>query len=170
MWFWSILLRVPWTARGSNQSILKHIVRIIHRKDWCWSSKTLATWCEELIPWKRPWCWKSLKAGREGDNRGWDGWMASLTQWTWVWVNYRVGDVDRECCSPWGHKESDMTERLNWTETTVNLPPLKMKLRSMPPLNKYCRAFENKRKTDIESKLTVIRGDSRDRGTFGVWN
>ena len=59
----------------------------IHWKDWCWSwnSNTLATWCEELIPWKRPWCWERLKAG-EGDNRGWDGWMASLTRWAWVWV------------------------------------------------------------------------------------
>ena len=48
---------------------------------------TLATCCKELIHWKRPWCWERLKAGREGDNRGWDGWMASLTWWTWVWVN-----------------------------------------------------------------------------------
>ena len=48
---------------------------------------TLATWCEELIHLKRPWCWERLKAGGEGDSRGWDGWMASLTQWTWVWVS-----------------------------------------------------------------------------------
>ena len=47
----------------------------------------LATWCEELTHLKRSWCWGRSKAGREGDNRGWDGWMASLTQWTWVWVN-----------------------------------------------------------------------------------
>ena len=61
----------------------------IHWKDWCWSwnSNTLATWCEELTHWKRPWRWEKLKAGGEGDNRGWDGWMASPTQWTWVWVN-----------------------------------------------------------------------------------
>ena len=58
----------------------------IGRTDAKWSSNTLATWCEELTHWKRHWCWKILKAG-EGDNRGWDGWMASLTQWTWVWVN-----------------------------------------------------------------------------------
>ena len=63
----------------------------IHWKDWCWSwnCNTVATWCEELTQWKRPWCWERLKAGGEGDNRGWDGWMASLTQWTWVWVNSR---------------------------------------------------------------------------------
>ena len=55
-------------------------------KDWCWSSSTLATWCQELTHWKRLWCWEGLGAG-EGDDRGWDGWMASLTRWTWVRVN-----------------------------------------------------------------------------------
>ena len=45
------------------------------------------TWYEELTHLKRPWCWERWKAGGEGDNRGWDGWMASSTQWTWVWVN-----------------------------------------------------------------------------------
>ena len=60
----------------------------IHWKDWCWSlnSSTLATWCKELTHLKRPWCWKRLKVGGEGDDRGWDGWMASPTRWTWVWV------------------------------------------------------------------------------------
>ena len=48
---------------------------------------TLATWCKELTHWKRPWCQERLKVGGEGDDRGWDGWMASMTQWTWVWVN-----------------------------------------------------------------------------------
>ena len=59
----------------------------VHWKDWCWSwnSNTLATWWEELIHLKRPWCWERLKAGGEGDNR--DGWIASLTQWTWVWAS-----------------------------------------------------------------------------------
>ena len=47
---------------------------------------TLATWCEELTHLKRPWCWERFKAG-EGDDRGWDGWMASPTQWRWIWVN-----------------------------------------------------------------------------------
>ena len=61
----------------------------IHWKDWCWSwnSNTLATWCEELTHWKRPWCSKRLMPGREGDGRGWDDWMASLTRWTWVWTS-----------------------------------------------------------------------------------
>ena len=54
---------------------------------WGWSSSTLATLCEELTHWKRLWCWKGLEAEGEGDGRGWDGWMASLTRWTWVSVN-----------------------------------------------------------------------------------
>ena len=60
-------------------------------KDWCgsWNSNTLATWCKELTHWKRPWYWKRLKAGGERDNRGWDGWMTSLTQWAWIWINSR---------------------------------------------------------------------------------
>ena len=61
----------------------------VHWKDWCWSwnSNTLATSCKELTHWKRPWCWEALWAGGEGVDRGWDGWMASLTRWAWVWVN-----------------------------------------------------------------------------------
>ena len=91
LWYWRRLLRVPWTARRSNQSILKEISLGVHWKDWCWSwiSNTLATWCKELTPWKRRWCWKRLKAARKGADKGWDGWMASLTQWIWVWVNSR---------------------------------------------------------------------------------
>ena len=90
LWCWRRLLRVPWTARSSNQSILKEISPEYLLEGWCWSwnSNTLATWCEELTQWKRPWCWARLKAGEEGDNRGWDGWMASPTQWTWVWVDF----------------------------------------------------------------------------------
>ena len=75
------LLRVPCTARRSNQSILKEI-----RPEYSlaglmlkWNSNTLATWCRELTHLKRPWCWEGLKAGGEGDDRGWDGWMASST-------------------------------------------------------------------------------------------
>ena len=64
-------------------------VLTIHWKDWCWSwnSNALATWWEELPHLKKPWCWERLKAGGEGNDREWDGWMASPTQWTWVWVN-----------------------------------------------------------------------------------
>ena len=58
-------------------------------KDWCWSwrSNTSVTWFKELTPWKRPCCWERLKAGGEGDDRGWNGWMASLTRRIWVWVS-----------------------------------------------------------------------------------
>ena len=59
----------------------------IHWKNLCWNSNTLATWWEELTHWKRPWFWKRLRARREGGDRGWDGWMASQTQWTWAWAN-----------------------------------------------------------------------------------
>ena len=83
---WRRLFRVPWTAKRSNQSILKEI-----SPGWCWiwNSNILATWCEELTDLKKPWRWERLRAGGEGDNRGWDGWMASLTQRTWVWMNSR---------------------------------------------------------------------------------
>ena len=74
-------LRVPWTTRRSNRSILKKT------RCWSWSSNTLATWYEELTHWKRPWCWERLKAGREGDDRAWDGWMASQTWCSWAWVS-----------------------------------------------------------------------------------
>ena len=69
---------------------------------------------------KRPWCWERLKAGGEEDNKGWDGWMASSTQWTWVWVTLGVGDRQGglACCGSWGHKELDMTKRLNWNDGT----------------------------------------------------
>ena len=62
---------------------------VVHWKDWCWSwnSNSLSTWLEELAHLKRPWSWERLRAGGEGDSRGWDGLMVSLTQWTWVWVS-----------------------------------------------------------------------------------
>ena len=61
----------------------------IHWKDWSWSwsANTLATWFEEPIHWKRPWCWERSSAGGEGDKRGWGGWLASLAQRAWVWAN-----------------------------------------------------------------------------------
>ena len=67
------------------------IYTFIQWKDWpwSWSSNSLATWCEDPTHWKRPWCWERLRAGGEGDDRGWDGWMASPTRWTWVWASSR---------------------------------------------------------------------------------
>ena len=119
LWCWRRLLRVLWTTRRSNQSILKEINPNIHWKDWCWSwsSNTVATWCKESTHWKRPCWWKKLTAGGEGDDREWDGWTASPIQWTWAWANsrrwWRTGKPG--VLQPWGHKESDTTERLNNT-------------------------------------------------------
>ena len=91
--YWSDLAaaaaRVPWTARRSNQSILKEISPGISLEGMILKLKLqyLATSCEELTHWKRLWCCEGLGAGGEGEDRGWDGWMASLTRWTWIWVN-----------------------------------------------------------------------------------
>ena len=91
LWCWRRLLRVPWMARRSNQSVLKEINGGISLKEMMqtWNSSTLATSYEELTYWRRLWCWEGLGAGGEGDDRRWDGWMASPTRWTWVWVNCR---------------------------------------------------------------------------------
>ena len=92
-------------------------------REWCWSwnSSTLATSCEELTHWKRLWCWEGLAAGGEGDDRGWDGWMASPTRWTWVWVNsrswwwtVRPGVLRFMGSLRVGH---EWATELNWTET-----------------------------------------------------
>ena len=106
-------LRAPWTARRSNQPILKEISPGCSLNDWCWgwNSNILATWCEDWTHLKRLWCWERLRVGGKGDNRGWDGWMASPTWCTWVWVNSE---------SWWWTArpsvQSGTTERLNWTE------------------------------------------------------
>ena len=97
-----------------NQSLI-----FIGRTDgWGWNSNTLDTWYKELTHLKRLWCWERLEAGGEGDYRGWDGWMASLTQCTWVWGSSGSWWWKRRpaCCSPWGHKELDTTEQLNWKD------------------------------------------------------
>ena len=94
----------------------------IHWKDWCWSwsFNPLATWCEELTHWKGPWCWARLNAGGGGDDRGWDGWMASPTRRTWVWTSYRSwrwtrkpGVLQSMGSQRIGH---DWPTELNWTE------------------------------------------------------
>ena len=86
--FWTVvlerLLRVPWTTKRSNQTILNEISLeySLEYSCWSWNSNTLATWCEELTHLKKPWCWERLRAGGDGNNRGWDGWMESPNQWT----------------------------------------------------------------------------------------
>ena len=89
LWCWRRLLRVPWTASRSNQSVLKEISPECSLKRLMLKLKLqyFGSWCEESTPWKRPWCWERLKVEGEGDDRGWDGWMASPTWWIWVWAS-----------------------------------------------------------------------------------
>ena len=120
LWCWSRLWRVLWAARRSSQSILKEISPEYSLEGLMLklNSKTLATWCEELTHWKRPLCWAGLRAGGEGNDRGWDGWMASLTWWTRVWVSsgnrWWTGNPD--VLQPTGSQRvgDDWATELNW--------------------------------------------------------
>ena len=118
LWCWRRLLRVPCTARRYNQSILKECCVL-----WVFfgsndaKAETPVLWPPHVKSW--PWCWEGLGAGGEGDNRGWDGLMASLTRWTRVWVNSRIwwwtgrpGMLQLR--SP--RVEHDWVTELNWTE------------------------------------------------------
>ena len=119
LWCWRRLLRVPWTARWSSQSILKEI-----SPEYSLEGLMLKLKLQYFghLMWRTNSLEKNMMLGKieggEGDSRGQDGWMASPTQWTCVWVNsvswWWTGGLS--CCSPWGHKESATTERLNWTE------------------------------------------------------
>ena len=124
LWCWRRLLRVPWTARRMNQSILKDsnpehsLERLMLKLKLQYFGHPM----QRTDSFGKTWWWKRLKAAGGGGDRGWDGWMASLTRWTWVWVNCRswwwTGGL--ACCSPWGLKESDTTAtKLN---RTVPLP------------------------------------------------
>ena len=86
---------------------------------------TLATWCEQLTYLKRPWCWERLKGGGKRGHRGWDGWMASPTQWTWVWINSeswwwpgRPGVLQSKGLQRVRH---DWVTELNWTKLSTSL-------------------------------------------------
>ena len=122
LWCWRRLLRGPWSARRSNQSILKEI------KSWVFfgrndaKAETPVLWPPHAKSWLigKDWCWERLGAGGEGDDRGWDGWMASLTRWMWVWVNSgswwwtgRLGVLRFMGSQRVGH---DWATELNWTE------------------------------------------------------
>ena len=89
LWCWRRLLRVPWTARRSNQFILKKINPEYSLEGLMLKLKLqyFGHLMQRTYSLERPWCWERLKVGEEGDDRGWDGWMASPTQWAWVWVN-----------------------------------------------------------------------------------
>ena len=122
LWCWRRLLRVPWTAGRSNQSILKEISSEYSLEGLMLKLKlnSLATWCEELTHWERPWGWERLQAGGEGDNRGWDGRMASLTQWTWVWASsgswWWTGRPGILRFMGWQRVGHDWVTELNWTD------------------------------------------------------
>ena len=121
LWWWRRLLKVPWTARTSNQSILEEIdpEYSLEGLMWSWSPNTLVTWCEELTHWKRPWYWERSKVWGEGDARVWDGWMAPLTLWPWVWVNSRSWWWTGEP----GMLQSTGSQRVvsGWTDLIINV-------------------------------------------------
>ena len=100
----------------TSPSYMKSVLGV-HWKDWCWSwnSNTLATWCEELIHLKRPWCLERLRAEDEMV-----GWHHQLNGHGFGWTP-EVGDRQGvpACCGPWGRKEPDMTKQLNWTEFSI---------------------------------------------------
>ena len=122
--FWTVVLEKTLESLGlqgdpTSPSQRKSDLHI-HWKDWCWSwnSNTLATWWEELTHLKRPWCWERLRAGGEGDDRGWDDWMVPLTWWTWVWVSSgswwwtgKPGVLESMESQRVGH---DWVTKLNW--------------------------------------------------------
>ena len=125
LWCWIRALRVLWTARRSNQSIPKEISPGFHWKDWCWSwnSNTLATWCEELTHWKRPWGWQRLRAGGEGTTEdemvGWHHWLNGhefgYTPGVWWWTE-RPSVLQFMGSQRVRH---DWVTELNWTDTTL---------------------------------------------------
>ena len=123
LWCWGRLLRVPWTPRRSNQSIKGN-------QSWIFVGRTDAEaeapilWPPDKKNWlirkDQPWCWERLKAGGERDDRGWDGWMASSTRWTWIWVDSgswwwkgKPGVLQ----SMWSQRaRHDWVTELNWTD------------------------------------------------------
>ena len=125
LWCWRRLLRVPWTAKRSNQSILKEI-----NAEYSLEGLMLKLMfqCLGHLMWRansleKTWILGKLKAGGEGDNRGWEGSMALLTQWTWVWVSskrwWRTGKPGVPQSK--GHEESDTTERLSLKPSILQL-------------------------------------------------
>ena len=112
LWCWRRLLRVPWTARRSNQSILKEINPEYSLEGLMLKLKLqyFGHWWKELTHWQRHWCWETLRAGREESDREWDGCIASQTQRTWVCINSRIAN-DREA---WCAAVHGVTKRHDW--------------------------------------------------------
>ena len=123
LWCWRRLLRVPWTARRSNQSILKKISPEYSLEGLILKLQYFGYLMQRTDSLEKTLMLGKTKGRRRGW-RGWDGWMASLTWWTWVWVSSEVGGGQGSLvfCSSWGHKESDTTEQLNWAELNGQRP------------------------------------------------
>ena len=122
-WLWTVVLE----KTLESPLDCKEIQPIHPKGSQCWmfigrtdgEAESPILWLPDVK--NRPWCWERLKAEGEGDYRGWDGWIASLTQWIWVWASsgswYGQGSLGS--WGPWGpcyHKESDTTEQLNWND------------------------------------------------------
>ena len=102
-------------------SLTRLQLEMLHKGYCC----TLTTWREEPTHWKRPWCWERLRVGGEGGDRVWDGWMASSTQWTWMWPNSRwyEGQGSLVCCSPCGCRDRhDWVAERQWNSAHATLP------------------------------------------------
>ena len=146
VWMWELDYKENWAQRNwcfwtvvlektlESPLDFKDIQPVLPKWNQSWifigrtdaEAETPVLWprCEELTHWKRPWCWERLRAGGEGDDRGWDGWMASSTQWTWVcvdsrslWWTGRSGALQFLGSQRVGH---DWATELNWTD--VNIP------------------------------------------------
>ena len=122
LWCWRRLFRVPWSARRSKQSILKENSPEYLLEGLMLKLKLhLATWCEESTHWKRTWCWERLKAGGEGATEdemvGWHHWVNGYDFEQAPGVGDGQGSL--ACWSPWGCKELDTSEQLNWTDNAL---------------------------------------------------
>ena len=116
LWYWRRLLRFPWTVGISNQSILKEISPEYSLERLMLKHQYFSHLMKKTDSLEKTLIWEGLKPGGEGDDRGWDGWMASPTWWT-VWSSFRCWWWTGKpglLHSPWGHKELDTT-KLNWT-------------------------------------------------------
>ena len=146
LWCWRRLLRVnPTSPKYSLEGLMLKL------KSNIW------TWCKELSHLKRPWCWERLKAGGEGNNRGWDGWMASLTWWTWVCASLE---------SWWwtgkpGVLQSMGSQRVRNNWWTINFSKRPSRYKSYCPIYLDTLVSSNKRKDPqkiLQTKLWTYLG------------